>query len=180
MAAFFYKWFFALAISQLAGSDAKNITLNISEVAAVHPFYLSVTEINHNASAKTLEISCKMFADDFEAIIEKNYKTTLDITTEKDKVHFDRYIPDYIIKRLFISVDGKPVKLNYIGFENERESAYVYLEVVNVPDLKKIEINNSILYDFVSEQINILHVTLNGNRKSIKLVNPSSKVSFNF
>ena len=31
-----------------------------------HPIYVSVTEIEHNAKDKTLEISCKIFTDDFE------------------------------------------------------------------------------------------------------------------
>ena len=41
-----------------------------------HPFYVSVTEVNQNVSEKTLEISCKFFADDFENILEKSYKKT--------------------------------------------------------------------------------------------------------
>src|SRR5438067_957342 len=61
-----------------------------------HPFYISVTEINHNAKDKTIEISCKMFADDFEQILEKNYKTQLDIASDKDKASFDKLIPDYM------------------------------------------------------------------------------------
>ncbi|MEI8059397.1 MAG: DUF6702 family protein, partial [Ferruginibacter sp.] len=31
-----------------------------------HPLFVSVTEIEHNAKDKTLEISCKIFTDDFE------------------------------------------------------------------------------------------------------------------
>ena len=42
-----------------------------SPKAAVHPFYVSVTEINQNAAEKSLEISCKFFADDFEQTLEK-------------------------------------------------------------------------------------------------------------
>ncbi len=36
-----------------------------------HPFYVSVTEISHNAKDKTLEISCKLFSSDFETVLEK-------------------------------------------------------------------------------------------------------------
>lgn len=39
-----------------------------------HPFHVSVIEINHNAADKTLEISCKIFTDDFEKILAKNYQ----------------------------------------------------------------------------------------------------------
>ena len=32
----------------------------------LHLVFVSVTEIEHNAKEKTLEISCKIFTDDFE------------------------------------------------------------------------------------------------------------------
>jgi hypothetical protein len=147
---------------------------------AIHPFYVSVTEINQNAADKTLEISCKMFAEDLEQILEKNNKTILDITTEKDKNSFDKYIPDYVGKNLVISVDGKPVKLSYIGFEREKESAYCYFQVDNISSAKKIDINNSLLYDFNDNEINIMHVTINGSRKSTKVNYPEKAASLSW
>jgi hypothetical protein len=38
-----------------------------------------VTEINHNAADQTLEISCKLFTDDFEKVLSKNYKVKADL-----------------------------------------------------------------------------------------------------
>ena len=39
---------------------------------AGHPFFVSVTEINHNAKDKTIEIACKIFTDDFETLSKSN------------------------------------------------------------------------------------------------------------
>ncbi|MGZ5287072.1 MAG: DUF6702 family protein [Flavisolibacter sp.] len=176
MALILYKWFL-LSWTTLLSYSAPYNNLPVSES---HPFYLSVTEINHNAANKSLEISCKMFADDIESILEKNYRTTLDITTEKDKPQFDRLIPDYFNKHLSLTVDGRPVKFSFVGFENDKESVYAYFEVVQVNAIKKMDVNNSILCDFNNEQINIVHVTVNGNRKSNKQVCPASLSSFSF
>jgi histone deacetylase complex regulatory component SIN3 len=175
-----YKWLMAAFLSMPVISSSLLTGQTNDLQKNFHPFYLSVTEINHNPDSKALEISCKMFADDFEAIIEKNYNTTLDITTDKDKVHFDKYVPDYITKHITIDVNGKPVKLNYVGFEVDKESAYVYMEVPSVSQLKNIIINNTLLYDFTEGQINIVHVIVNGKRKSTKVVNPHSRVDFSF
>src|SRR5215218_781090 len=68
--------------------------------AKPHPFFISVTEIQQNTAEKTLEISCKFFADDFEETLEKIYKTHLDIASGKDKGAFDQFIPDYISRHL--------------------------------------------------------------------------------
>jgi hypothetical protein len=148
--------------------------------SAKHPFYIAVTEMNLNPSDKTLEVSCKMFADDLEQIIEKKNHAELDISAEKDKGKFDAYIPAYIKTHLSLSIDGKPATLSYIGFEKEKESAYCYFQVENVSSLKKVDINDSILQDYTSEQINIIHVSVNGKRQSTKLDYPSTNASFSF
>ena len=65
----------------------------------LHPYYISVVEINHNAADKTLEISCKIFTNDFETTLEKNYKQKL-ISNPPDKAAMDNWISDYIKKHL--------------------------------------------------------------------------------
>ena len=145
-----------------------------------HPFYVSVTEINHNAATKSLEISCKFFAEDLEKILEKDYKTTLDMTAAKDKATFDKLIPDYVAKRLALVADGKPVVLHYVGFEKEKESAFAYFEVENIAVVKSINATNSLLHDFIDQQINIMHVVVGGKRQSTKLDYPETKASFSF
>ena len=181
MVSIMYKWLLipVLSLSILTTkSDVVNFSPDIKKER--HPFYVSVTEISHNAKDKTLEISCKMFAEDLEQIIEKNYKTTLDISVEKDKPSFDKYIPDYVAKHLALNVDGKPAKLSYVGFEKEKESAYCYFQVDNISTVKKIDLSNSLLYDFNENEINIMHVVVNGNRQSTKVSYPYKTASLSF
>jgi hypothetical protein len=65
MASSFYKW---LLIPVLG------IVLSSAGLPELHPFHVSVVEINYNATDKTLEISCKIFTDDFEKVLAQNYK----------------------------------------------------------------------------------------------------------
>jgi hypothetical protein len=54
----------------------------------LHPFHVSVVEINHNETDKTLEISCKIFIDDFEKVLAQNYKVKVDpYQSAGQKVH---------------------------------------------------------------------------------------------
>ncbi len=146
----------------------------------VHPFYVSVTEINHNSKEKTLEISCKAFAEDMEDILKKNYKTTVDLGNTNLQAQNNKLINDYITHHLNLITDGKQAPLSYVGFEKEAESVYCYFEVRNTPLVKKIDVVNSILQDFSDKQINIIHVIVGGNRKSYKLDYPQKQVSFSF
>ena len=145
-----------------------------------HPFYVSVTEVDHNAADRTLEISSKVFAEDIEQVLEKNYKTQLDITIDADKTKFDQYLADYFAKHLSITADGRHVSFSYLGYEVEKESAYCYFQVDNVPSVKNLHLNNTILYDFNDTEINIMHITIGGRRQSSKVVYPEATAEFKF
>ncbi|NOT94165.1 DUF6702 family protein [Ferruginibacter sp.] len=154
---------------------------NISAGKAVrHPIFMSVTEIEHNVKDKTLEISCKIFTDDFEKTLRQNYKTSIDLINPKDKVAINKLISDYVQKHLSLLVDGKKVELQFLGYEQQEEGTLSYFQVNNISSVKKIDITNTILYEYKKEQIGIMHVTVAGNRKSTKLNNPSDKCSFEF
>ena len=146
----------------------------------LHPFHVSVTEIQHNGTEKTLQISCKFFTDDLEVALEKAASTAVDITSETEKDSLDVYIPDYVGKHLRISVGGKGILLNYIGYEVDKESVFCYFEVTNMAAVNSMDITNNLLYEFTHEQINIMHVTVNGKRQSSKLNYPEVKAGFKF
>lgn len=145
-----------------------------------HPFYVSVTEIKHNERSKSIEISSKLFFDDFESALEAKYRTKIDILKPTDRRKVDQLISDYLSKHLQLQVNGKPVKMNYLGYEIEEDGAWCYFEVPKVSKMSKIEIVNDILFDEHASQVNLLHVTVKGNRKSTKLDNPEKRVSFSF
>lgn len=147
---------------------------------ATHPIFLSVTEIEHNAKDKTLEISCKVFTDDFEKTLRQVYKTTVDLINPKDKAAMNKLVSDYVQKHLSLTVDGKKVALQFIGYEQQEEGILSYYQVNSIASVKKIDIINNILYEYKKEQIGIMHVTVDGNRKSTRLNNPEDKASFEF
>lgn len=146
----------------------------------LHPFFVSVTEITHNSKDKSLELSCRIFTDDFEKTLSATYKTKVDILHPKDKKQTDQMVFDYISKHLRIKVDGKPVTLSFVGYQQEEEAIWSYLEVKNVGSFKTIEITNDLLFETHEEQMNIVHVIKNGERKSRELRNPDSNLKFEF
>jgi hypothetical protein len=145
-----------------------------------HPFYVSVTEVNHNAKAQSVEISCRMFYDDLEHVLEKQYKTRLDIVKPASKDQMNKLLNDYIHKHLVIKVDGKALNPSYLGYEIQEDGAWAYLEVKGIAKAQKIEVHDDLLYTEHTEQINMIHVTVNGQRKSTKLDNPASDATFSF
>ena len=145
-----------------------------------HPLHVSVVEINHNETDKTLEISCKIFTDDFEKTLVQNYKTRVDLINPSNKAVMDSLVKKYIFSHLTIVVDGRPEKLTYVGFERESEAVYSYVEAENIASVKKIEVTDKLMHDLFTDQINLIHVIVGGNRKSTKLDYPETQASISF
>jgi hypothetical protein len=175
MASILFKWLFFLSVVNLPVYSNPFVAKTDH-----HPLFVSVTEIELNAKDKTLEISCKIFTDDFEKTLRQNYKTAVDLLKPKDKTAMNKLVSDYVQKHLLLTVDGKKVSLQFLGFEQQEEGIVSFYQVNNIAAVRKIDITNNILYGYKKEQIGIMHVTVDGNRKSTKLNNPEDKASFEF
>jgi hypothetical protein len=171
------KWLLSVILSFLLSLPVRPYG---NKVISRHPFYVSVTEIAQNSKENILEISCKMFTNDFESSLEKFSRLKIDLSDPKTKGTADKYISDYISKHLHLKIDNIPVILQWVGMEKEAEATWSYFQVNNVHAIKRIDISNSLLYESFSSEINIMHVSVNGNRKSTKLNNPDTEASFEF
>ena len=166
MAAILYKWLLAFALTNFGVNP--------------HPIFVSVTEIEHNAVEKTLEISCKLFVDDFEKSLRKKYNTKIDLLDVNLKAAMNRLVSDYIQKHLSISTDAKKASLEFMGFELQEEGVICYFVAKNIAKMESVELINNILYEDNPQQMGIIHIMVNGVRKSSRLDNPNEKVSFSF
>ncbi len=146
----------------------------------VHPLHVSVTEINHNAAESVLEISCRVFTDDFENVLAKHYKRKIDLVNPTDRATMEALVSDFMRRHLVVKADGRPLSLSYLGYERDNDAIYSYLQVENMPAPKKLELTNIILHDVFTDQINLMHITIGGKRKSIKLDYPEKQAGFDF
>jgi hypothetical protein len=173
MAESLVKWMIVLSVFNF---EPGNMVFRES----VHPFYVSVVEINHNAKDKILEISCKTFTNDFEAALEKTFNTKIDLNNPKSKEANDKMIATYTSRHLELKIDGKPALLQFVGSEIREEGYWSYFQVNNIPAVKRLDVSTSILYESFETEINILHVTVGGTRKSLEVTNPTNNASFDF
>jgi hypothetical protein len=166
MATILYKWLIILVVF---------VTMGFA-----HPIYVSVTEVEYNATEKSLEVSCKIFTNDFEKALSQHYKTPIDLLSGKNKAAMDVIVSDYVRKNLSIEVDNKKTTLTFLGYEKIDEGIYCYLQAEGITTPKKIIITDKVLYDYKKEQVSVLHVTIGGERKSTKINNPIDKAEFVF
>jgi hypothetical protein len=146
----------------------------------MHPFYVSVTEIRHNNAKQSLEVSCRVFADDFENTLKRTYNTTFDIIKPTNRTLVDSLAADYIKKHLIVNIDGKTVQLQYLGYKIEEEAAWCFLEAKVGPTVKTLRLKDDLLFESHDSQVNMVHVIVKDERKSTKLDNPKADAEFNF
>lgn len=169
MAVIIHKWFLILAM--LCSGPVQG---------ELHPYYVSVTEIEHNAGAQTLEVSCKIFTDDFETTLRNATGKKIDLLNPARKNEMKPFVEAYIRKHLKIVVDGTEVHPVFLGYEQDEEGIISYFEVAAIRSVKKLLLINDLLYETHSNQIGLIHVTVGGKRKSFKLDNPEREAVFNF
>ncbi len=156
------------------------ITFTLSLASfTLHKYYSSITKIEVDNKDKLLKIHTQLFIDDFENVMQKRYDLTdIDFSNVSEKEQGK--IKTYLTKKLQIQVNRSPLELSYLGLEQEGELLYVYLESKLEQTVKRIDVENSLLQDFFSEQHNIVDVKNNKQVKSLHLhaENPRGTIFF--
>lgn len=143
----------------------------------MHPIHVSTANINFNAQDSKLEVICTIFSDDFEAALVKQYHQKTDLNKADMHTAMDALVKNYLANHLQIKTSTTSLQLNYLGFEINKEATDIYLESDKIPAFKKIDVDDSLLYNLFDDQINIVHIIVNGVRKSEKLDYPDKRVS---
>ena len=150
---------------------------NSFSTSSHHPVFLSVTNLQYNKQDGKLEMFCKIFTNDFEMVLKQKNKE-VDLLNPKKKKASNNFINDYIQTHLSVSVDGRKMVFSFMGFEQEEDALLIFYQADCNVMPKQIVFENSLLYDYKKVQMNIMHVEVNGTRKSSKLNNPETKVMF--
>lgn len=146
-----------------------------------HKFYVSITKIEYAPQEEAVQIITKIFVDDFQHLLQKRYDTKL-VLDEKDESKLaDGYIEKYLLQKIKIEINGEVAHLNYLGKEYDKDLLLCYIEIEGVKTLNSIYIENKALMDMYDEQQNIIHVKVQGKRRSLILErgNANGMLKFN-
>jgi hypothetical protein len=145
-----------------------------------HPYYMSVTELEYKPKEKEIQIACKIFTDDFEDALKQTVGYNVNLVSKDDTEKNKLLIAAYLKNHLQISISNKSLQTEFLGFEQEGEATWSYLLVRNTLPFKKINVQNDLLYHLRQDQINIIHFTNNGVRKSYRLTYPEKSYIFSW
>ena len=142
---------------------------------SAHKFYVSVTNIEHSESDKALQITTRIFIDDFQKVLAERYDLKEELTAEKATQEVEQMMHKYLKKKLKISVNGELKTFDFIGKKYEEDVTICYLEITDVDSVNTLEVENAILYEMEEDQQNLVHAKINNQRKSLLLVKENDK-----
>ncbi|HYG03117.1 MAG TPA: DUF6702 family protein [Chryseosolibacter sp.] len=149
--------------------------------STLHPIHVTVTEIELDEKDKRLEIMMRVFIDDFETTLRNTLKQpTLDILHPKNGQTRDQIIEFFLKDRFKVTLDNKSQALKYLGHEQDGDAFVLYIEGPNVKKFRTITVYNDILTNEYDDQSNLVHVTVRGKVKSLRLTpdNISDQLTF--
>ncbi len=145
-----------------------------------HKYYFSLSEVRVDTQKKTLNVSCRMFTDDIQTALDNIYHKKIDLANSKENKEVQNLVNKYVTDHFKITVAGKPLKLSFVGFENEDDATWCYLEAPQFSQKGKITIIDDLLFNLFPDQTNIIQFYWDKINKSQKLINPEKEAMFEF
>lgn len=152
--------------------------LSVVVYADKHPFYVSVTQIDYKE--KSLQITLKIFVEDLESALIDQGKPKLNLGEKMEASNSEKIIKGYLNSSFSIKINDIKKEINYVGKEVEDDVIWIYLEIKDIRQINSIEVFNSIITEKYEGQTNLVHTTINGEKKSLILNkrNPMDKISY--
>ena len=81
----------------------------------LHPFHVSVCEVEYNQAEQTLEIAQRIFSDD----LAEGIKDHFDLETTAGSAQLDSLLPVYLSEHIRITVGGVPMEMDFLGQDTD-------------------------------------------------------------
>lgn len=148
----------------------------------VHKFYVSVTNVEYYDKGKALQITSRVFIDDFEKALEERYEVETLLGTPEEILNAEVYIEKYLNAKFLVKINGEAVRYQFLGKKYDNDIMICFLEIpeISIGQVNSIEIQNELLMDIFEEQKNILHFKILEKKKSFVLIRENNKGMLNF
>ncbi len=130
-----------------------------------HDFHSSLTEVQYNTQTKTLEVSLRIFTDDLQTALTKASGKT--VRLEKNAAPSDQVLRQYLAQH-FAVIDAKNTRkpMTWVGKELTVDVIWVYVEIPITENINGLRLENSILHELFDDQINIVNIIQNKQKKT--------------
>ena len=146
----------------------------------VHKFHMALYQINYAPEKKMLQITSRIHIDDLNKALEKKYNKKNSIGAEKESAEEVFLLKEYLSNHFSIKVNDQVKPMNFLSKEIDGEELVCYWNIKNISKINNLEIYNSVLIEYFSDQQNMINVTVLGVKKSFLLTNSITSKSLKY
>jgi hypothetical protein len=145
-----------------------------------HPVHVSVTNLDLDPGSGTMDLSIKLFADDFQDLILHRYSVQLRITEqEKPQDEIDA-VNRYIEQALQVEINDKSATgFEFVESRLNEEAIWLYYTYDHGSRIRKVGIRNTLMLEKFDDQTNLLIVSYEEKQNGYRMNNKSTEISFN-
>lgn len=141
----------------------------------MHPFYVGVTHVRINQNQTEAQIEVRLFTDDIQLALKERgidfnprLKMRDSLNLQKLQKIFRQELALFAKKR---DANWEKLGLNLIGYEEESEATWFYLEVPKLPSkVQSWKFQNTLLFKEHPEQVHVVNAAIGPDyRKSEQL-----------
>ena len=142
---------------------------------STHNFYVSTTSIRFVSNDKTLQITTQVFLDDFESVLNVYGEDKIELKAAGSQEEIDKIVKDYLQKNITFNNGEQSFTFDFLGkiYRNDLMVAYMELKLDSTP--KYFNIKNTLFYELLPDQKNIIHLKAGSKRKSFLAVSSKSE-----
>lgn len=146
----------------------------------LHPIHVSVSNVDLDPVAGKVELSVKIFADDFQDLILHKYGVQLNLVEQEDPGDKISAVNEYIQEALQLVFNGKETAdLQFVDAELNEEAIWLFYRYEHPGKIRKVDIVNRIMLEKFKDQTNLMIVTFNEKQNGYRLDNKTTELSFN-
>lgn len=117
-----------------------------------HKYHASLTQIEHNRQADTLEVVVRVFADDLELAVSRASDKAWRLDSGDEAALWA-----YVKQKVVFAEGDKPLAWKPVGFENDVHQVWLYLELPLTVAPEKLSLSNTLFLELYRDQINTVN-----------------------
>lgn len=139
------------------------LLLAAARPAPAHPLHTTLAELSYDPAARVLNVSLRVFADDFTAAVARRTGARTVGTMPPEAAMFR-----YVSERFAVVTPGAgPVALRWCGVRRAGDVLLLCLRAMGVRPLAGAHVRSALLTEVFSDQVNLVQASYGGRRRML-------------
>jgi hypothetical protein len=141
----------------------------------IHKYYMAIYQVDFVPQKKRIQVTSRIFVDDLNSALEKKFRVKSNIGFSQETPQEEANLKKYLAEKFIIKVNGVSKPMTYLSKELDANVMICYFRISEISKINSLEIENSLLMEWNSDQQNIIQANLNGEKQSVMLTSDNFK-----